>query len=390
VKKPLPVKTQIQVSKTQAYLGVMSGTSLDGVDIVAASFSPKFEILARQSFDMPVAIKTQILELCSAGDNEIEKMGHLDIELAQLFALCCNQFIANNPNVFDSLLIRAIGLHGQTIRHRPYNLPKHNFSLQIGDANTVAELTNITTVADFRRRDMAAGGQGAPLVPAFHQSLFQSEDTDRVIVNIGGMSNITLLSSDKHNPLIGFDTGPGNVLIDAWINKCQNKAYDKDGYWAQTGIVNNALLSELLALDFFKQHYPKSTGREQFNLKWLDHCINQANCSGVLKDNDIQASLVELTARTIADQIIAQQFSGAEIFICGGGAHNHYLMQRLSDLLPKAACVTNTSELNLDPDWVEAAAFAWLAKQTLAGLTSNYSTVTGAKGERILGAIYQS
>jgi len=261
--------------------------------------------------------------------------------------------------------------------------------LQIGDANTVAELTNLTTVADFRRRDMAAGGQGAPLVPAFHQSLFQSEYADRVIVNIGGMSNITLLSRDKQRALIGFDTGPGNVLMDAWINKCQNKTYDKDGHWAQTGTVNNALLSELMALDFFKQHYPKSTGREQFNLDWLDQCINQANSSDTLKDNDIQASLVELTARTIVDQIIEQQFSNAEVYICGGGAHNHYLMQRLSALLSNAACVTNTSKLNLDPDWVEAAAFAWLAKQTLAGLTSNSSTVTGAKGERILGAIYQ-
>jgi len=389
VKKPLPVKSQTQISKTETYLGVMSGTSLDGVDIVAASFNPEFEILARQSFAMPVAIKALILELCAAGDNEIEKLGHLDIALAQLFAHCCNQLIANNSDVFDTLLIRAIGLHGQTIRHRPYNFPSHNFSLQIGDANTVAELTNLTTVADFRRRDMAAGGQGAPLVPAFHQSLFQSEYADRVIVNIGGMSNITLLSRDKQRALIGFDTGPGNVLMDAWINKCQNKTYDKDGHWAQTGTVNNALLSELMALDFFKQHYPKSTGREQFNLDWLDQCINQANSSDTLKDNDIQASLVELTARTIVDQIIEQQFSNAEVYICGGGAHNHYLMQRLSDLLSNAACVTNTSKLNLDPDWVEAAAFAWLAKQTLAGLTSNSSTVTGAKGERILGAIYQ-
>ena len=367
----------------------MSGTSLDGVDIVAASFTPRFEILARQSFAMPGAIKALILELCSAGDNEIEKLGHLDIALAQLFARCCNQLIDNNPGIFDTLLIQAVGLHGQTIRHRPYNLPLHNFSLQIGDANTFAELTNLTTIADFRRRDMAAGGQGAPLVPAFHQSLFQSNHADRVIVNIGGMSNITLLSKDQHSALIGFDTGPGNVLMDAWINKCQNKTYDKDGHWAQTGIVNDALLNELMALDYFKQNYPKSTGREQFNLNWLDHCINQANCPSALKDNDIQASLVELTARTIADQIIEQQFSNAEIFICGGGAHNHYLMRRLSDLLPKSACVTSTSEINLDPDWVEAAAFAWLAKQTLAGLTSNSSTVTGAKGERILGAIYQ-
>ncbi len=289
MKKPLPVKSQTQISKTETYLGVMSGTSLDGVDIVAASFNPEFEILARQSFAMPVAIKALILELCAAGDNEIEKLGHLDIALAQLFAHCCNQLIANNSDVFDTLLIRAIGLHGQTIRHRPYNFPSHNFSLQIGDANTVAELTNLTTVADFRRRDMAAGGQGAPLVPAFHQSLFQSEYADRVIVNIGGMSNITLLSRDKQRALIGFDTGPGNVLMDAWINKCQNKTYDKDGHWAQTGTVNNALLSELMALDFFKQHYPKSTGREQFNLDWLDQCINQANSSDTLKDNDIQA-----------------------------------------------------------------------------------------------------
>jgi len=367
----------------------MSGTSLDGVDVVATSFTPEFRLIARASFDMPLPLKALILELCSTGDNEIEKLGHLDIALAQLFADCCNQLLDSHQHVFNRESVQAIGLHGQTIRHRPFNSPRHNFSLQIGDANTVAELTGLTTIADFRRRDMAAGGQGAPLVPAFHQSLFECPHSDRVIVNIGGMANITLLAKDNRKPLIGFDTGPGNVLMDAWISHQQNRGYDNNGEWASTGVVNKLLLEQLLALDFFNQSFPKSTGREQFNLTWLDACIANTNGDSQFNACDVQASLVELTACTIADQICKQQFANAEVYICGGGAKNNYLMDRLVALLPNAAIVTSTSNLNLDPDWVEAAAFAWLAKQTLAGLVSNASTVTGAQGERILGAIYQ-
>ncbi|NQZ31390.1 MAG: anhydro-N-acetylmuramic acid kinase [Oceanospirillaceae bacterium] len=382
----LPAKQLTPKSNRRIYLGVMSGTSLDGIDIVAVSFEPDFKMLSSASYDIPSDIKDLILALCLPGDNEIEKMGHLDVALAQLYAKYCNQLIDDNTNIFSRCDVCAIGLHGQTIRHRPLNDPLHNFSLQIGDANTVAELTGITTIADFRRRDLAAGGQGAPLVPAFHQSLFSHISNDRVIVNIGGMANITLLAKDNTQPLIGFDTGPGNVLLDAWINKCQEKAYDLGGAWAHTGTVNKPLLKQLLTLPYFQQDYPKSTGREQFNLSWLQQQLSEYTG---LSDVDIQCTLVELTAITICDQVSRQAFSMAQLFVCGGGAKNSFLMERLDALLPDAAIVTSTKALNLAPDWVEASAFAWLAKQTLAGLNGNCMTVTGAKGERVLGAIYQ-
>ncbi|NRA22319.1 MAG: anhydro-N-acetylmuramic acid kinase [Oceanospirillaceae bacterium] len=369
----------------------MSGTSLDGIDVVAVSFAPKFKLVASASFELPANIKALILELCSSGNHEIDKMGHLDIALAKLFADGCNQLIRSNSATFKLSQIRAIGLHGQTIRHRPSHSPRHNFSLQIGDANTVAENTGITTIADFRRRDIAAGGQGAPLVPAFHQSVFYSPNCDRVIVNIGGMANITLLAKDAEQPLIGFDTGPGNVLLDAWIQYHQQQNFDANGDWASTGIVNKALLTELLSLAFFSQGYPKSTGREQFNLAWLHQQLaNIANSHNLISAVDVQATLVELSATTIAAQIKQQQFASAEIFVCGGGAKNTHLMSRLAVLLPNAISVTSTTKLQLDPDWVEAAAFAWLAKQTLAGLTGNSTSVTGAKNQRILGAIFQA
>jgi anhydro-N-acetylmuramic acid kinase len=377
----------------------MSGTSLDGVDLVAVRFNNALpQILASKSYPMPSDIKQLILELCSESSNEIEKLGHLDIALGQLFANACNCFIDEHKNIFARSSIRAIGLHGQTIRHRPNNYPKHNFTLQIGDANCVSEITGITTVADFRRRDVAAGGQGAPLVPAFHQGIFYSPDTHRVIINIGGMANITLLNQKQDANLIGFDTGPGNVLMDAWINHQRGLAYDENGDWAATGNVNSQLLSILLSLNYFSQPIPKSTGREQFNLQWIEQCL--LNIDSNITPEDVQATLLELTAQSIANEIkrqsqddltnITSAFDQAEIYVCGGGAHNKLLMKRLKKLLPKASCVSDTLGLQLDPDCVEATAFAWLAKQTLAGLDSNCPTVTGAKGKRILGAIYQA
>lgn len=379
-------KQLIPTSDCAIYLGVMSGTSLDGIDIVAVNFSPHFQMLASASFDIPSDIKALILALCLPGDNEIEKMGHLDVVLANLYATYCNQLIADSTAIFSRENVIAIGLHGQTIRHRPYNQPLSNFTVQIGDANTVAEQTGITTIADFRRRDIAAGGQGAPLVPAFHQSLFSSPTDNRVIVNIGGMANITLLAKEDLQPLIGFDTGPGNVLMDAWISHCQNKAYDEFGNWARAGTLNQPLLKQLLSLAYFSQGYPKSTGREQFNLSWLQQQIS--TCPAIT-EIDTQRTLIELTAITICDQVRLQGFAQAQLFVCGGGAKNTLLMERLNILLPDAAVVTSTKALNLAPDWVEASAFAWLAKQTLSGLTGNCSTVTGAKGKRILGAIFQ-
>ncbi len=374
----------------------MSGTSLDGIDLVAVRFNNALpEVLASQSYDMPSDIKYLILELCTSSNDEIEKLGHLDVALGELFADACNRFIEEHSRLFSRESIIAIGLHGQTVRHRPSNSPKNNFTLQIGDANCVAERTGINTISDFRRRDVAAGGQGAPLVPAFHQDVFSSTTTVRVIINIGGMANITLLSDDPDSHLVGFDTGPGNVLMDAWINHQQGLAYDKNGAWAAKGNINQQLLNILLSLNYFSQPIPKSTGREQFNLKWIEQCIESTQPKP--SPEDVQATLLELTAQSIVNEITRQSqgtnhcsYISAEVYVCGGGVHNQHLMQRLKQLLPKAACVSSTAQLSLDPDCVEATAFAWLAKQTLAGLTSNSPTVTGAKGKRILGAIYQA
>ncbi len=373
---------------SEIYLGVMSGTSLDGIDVVAVSFAPKLQILAACSYPMPKAIKQLILQLCASGDDEIEKLGHLDIALGRFFAKCCNQLIDDNSKLLPVSRIIAIGSHGQTIRHRPANAPKENFSLQIGDPNTLAEHTKLLTVADFRRRDVAAGGQGAPLVPAFHRAIFQSLSSDRVILNIGGMANLTLLAKDKTRALKGFDTGPGNVLMDAWIHQQKALDYDKNGDWASEGKVNNALLTQLLALPFFSLSIPKSTGREQFNLAWLEQSLTALG--EPISAVDVQTTLVELTATSIVNEITQHHFNRAQVYVCGGGAHNGYLLHRLKQLLPAAQTVQTTRCLNLDPDWVEATAFAWLAKQTLAGLTSNCPTVTGASGERILGAIFQA
>lgn len=367
----------------------MSGTSLDGIDLVAARFEDEQpQILASKSYQLPPPVKQQILTLCISSDDEIEKLGHLDALLGKLFGESCQQFISEHSVLFKAEQIAAIGLHGQTIRHRPANAPRHNFTLQIGDANWVSEITGITTIADFRRRDVAAGGQGAPLVPAFHQAIFTHKNTDRVIINIGGMANISLLHSDAQSSLIGFDTGPGNVLMDAWINDQKDLAYDKEGNWAALGTVDDDLLQSFLSLDYFSQPVPKSTGREQFNLEWIQLCLSQQNST--LAAKDVQATLLELTAQSISNEINRLALTQYEVFVCGGGAHNTQLMHRLKVLLDNATCVSNTQELQLHPDWVEATAFAWLAKQTLAGLTSNCPSVTGAKGNRILGAIFQA
>ena len=386
--KNLPVPISKLNSGAGIYLGVMSGTSLDAVDVVAVSFEPRLRLHARACFELPAQLKEQILTLCSRGEDEIEKLGHLDVSLAKFFADCCLKLISQSSTGLSVADIVAIGLHGQTIRHRPANSPKHNFSLQIGDANTVAEDCGILTVADFRRRDIAAGGQGAPLVPAFHANVFHSATCNRVILNIGGMANITLLAANSQQPLLGFDTGPGNVLMDAWIHQHQGLAYDNNGDWASSGKVHPGLLQQLLQLPFFAKPIPKSTGREQFNLAWLEQALQ--DISDTPCPEDVQRTLLELSAVSICNEIKKQQFAEAELYVCGGGAHNQLLMARLQHLLPGAKSVASTTALNLDPDWVEATAFAWLARQTLLGLCSNCATVTGASGGRILGAIFQA
>ncbi|HET8705381.1 MAG TPA: anhydro-N-acetylmuramic acid kinase, partial [Pseudomonadales bacterium] len=275
-----------------------------------------------------------------------------------------------------------IGSHGHTLRHRP--LLDAPFSWQIGDPNVIAERTGITTVADFRRRDVAAGGQGAPLVPAFHAHVFGDEDFDRVVLNIGGIANVTILPDRKsQRPVRGFDTGPGNALLNDWTERHLGKSFDDNGNWARSGVVCDELLSELLKDTYFTKPVPKSCGREQFNLNWLEERLFHFP---QLRACDVQATLVELTAATVALAIKAQASDARDLFVCGGGAHNAYLMERIAALSGLDA--QKTEMLGVPADWVEAMAFAWLAWQTLERRTGNLPSVTGASRPVILGAIY--
>lgn len=364
---------------TEYYVGLMSGTSADAVDVALVDFANNIKLAATHSVVLPSDLRQQIHALANPTDNEIDQLGQLDRQLGELFADVISQTLKKS-GIHHSQVI-AIGSHGQTIRHRPPGTLPHPFTLQIGDPNVIAERTGITTVADFRRRDVAAGGQGAPLVPAFHRAFFHSETIDRVVVNIGGMANIAWLP--KGGDTLGFDTGPGNVLIDAWILKNLNKPYDANGSWAASGVVNEDLLQSLLAHPFFAQIPPKSTGREAFNLTWLDTQVGQIQA----QPQDVQATLLALTAHTIAHDINQLITTECEVFVCGGGAYNLKLMAELSQKMPKAK-VTSTSTLGIAPEWIEAMAFAWLARQTMNRQHGNLCAVTGAKREVILGGVY--
>lgn len=364
------------------YVGLMSGTSADAIDVVAVDFLEKnLELIGSYSVSLPHSLRQQIHSLATPNHNEIDSLGELDQALGEQFASAINDLL-HKHNVEPSHVV-AIGSHGQTIRHRPPQTSQHPFTLQIGDPNIIAERTGITTVADFRRRDMAAGGQGAPLVPAFHRALFQLTDIDRVIVNIGGMANITWLP--KNGIATGFDTGPGNVLMDAWILKNQQKSYDANGDWASSGTLDQELLSQLLKQPFFALTPPKSTGREAFNLAWLESEIRQL--SSEIKAEDVQMTLLTLTAKTISDSIKSLTQNTCEVFVCGGGAYNKRLMSELQQQLPQSK-VASTASLGIAPEWIEAIAFAWLAKQTMNHQPGNLREVTGATKEVILGGIY--
>lgn len=365
---------------TEYYLGLMSGTSADAVDLALVDFAnDKITLTASHSVSLSPSIRQKIHALATPSDNEIDRLGELDQQLGEVFADSIGQLIKKsqlNPNQ-----VIAIGSHGQTIRHRPPGSITNPFTLQIGDPNIIAERTGIATVADFRRRDMAAGGQGAPLVPAFHQAVFYSSAIDRVVVNIGGMANITWLPTSGKT--LGFDTGPGNVLMDAWILKNLSKAYDANGNWAASGAANKDLLARLLAHPFLQQTAPKSTGREAFNLAWLE--AELANLK--IAPTDVQATLLALTAESIAKDIKQLTSASCEVFVCGGGAYNLKLMSELQSRLPQAT-LASTAEFGIAPEWVEAMAFAWLAKQTMERKNGNLSAVTGAKREVILGGVY--
>lgn len=361
------------------YIGLMSGTSADAIDAVLVGFDKSAHLIAHYSEPLSGEIRQHIHALARSAPNEIDRMGALDVDLAKLFAQTSLQLLKLAGVAPEQII--AIGSHGQTIRHRPPGSAEGCFTLQIGDPNYIAELTGITTVGDFRRRDMAAGGQGAPLVPAFHRAIFHSEEQHRVIVNIGGMANITSLP--QQGPTLGFDTGPGNVLMDEWIQTHLKKSYDQSGAWAASGTINLVLLNLLLQHPFFALAAPKSTGRESFNRNWLEQQIGDAS----IAPEDIQATLLELTAITIGNAIRALGDESKGVFVCGGGAYNTALMTRLQQLLLNDH-VTSTADLGVEPQWIEAMAFAWLAQQTMNHRSGNLKEVTGAHREVILGGVY--
>ena len=358
------------------FIGIMSGTSLDGVDVALATFEENAcQLIATHFVPYPADLKNQLLALHSKTDNELAIMALISNQLAVIYAQSVNELLAKqqvSPNQ-----ITAIGCHGQTIRHQP----ELGFTLQIGNAALLAELTGITVVSDFRNRDLAAGGQGAPLVPSFHLAIFGDTQKNRAIVNIGGIANITVLA--KNGEVLGFDTGPGNMLLDSWAKLRLGKDYDADGAWAATGVVLNTLLADMLAEPYFMLPPPKSTGRDLFN----DHWLKQHLLYPHLRSQDVARTLVALTAHSIYNAIAQDCGQIDEVYLCGGGARNTLLVNSLKELLVDNK-VLATDALGVGADWVEAIAFAWLAKQTLENKPSNLPAVTGAKGLRVLGAIY--
>ena len=355
----------------------MSGTSLDGIDAVLVDLSqPKPLQLTKYYLPFDNALKNALLALHLPSHNELHQAQVIGNQLARMYAAAIAPLLVQAKS--SSQEVKAVGCHGQTIRH----CPERGYSLQIGNAALLAELTGITVVSDFRSRDIAAGGQGAPLVPAFHDYVLRHPDIHRVIVNIGGISNLTNLP--PHAATSGFDCGPGNLLMDAWCMQQLDKPYDNNGAWAASGKVLSALLEPMLAEPFFTLPPPKSSGRDLFNLVWL-----QNKLKGNERAEDVQATLLELTCQTVA-QAIRQYCPGAEeIYLCGGGAGNQALHNRLAAMLTDSSMKT-TNALGVDSDYLEAIAFAWLAQQALRGKPANLPLVTGAKHPCILGAIYQN
>ena len=362
------------------YVGLMSGTSMDGIDaaLVDLDGAGGARLVATHTEPFPPTLHRRVLSL-SQNHGTPDELGHCDRALGECFATAALNLLKMTEGTGA---VVAIGSHGQTIRHQPTG--DHPFTLQLGDPNVIAEQTGLPTVADFRRRDMAAGGQGAPLVPAFHHAVFASSTEHRVLVNIGGIANVSELPAAGKQATKGYDTGPGNGLMDAWCQRHRGRPYDDGGHWALSGRVDGALLASMLAEPYFSLAPPKSTGKELFNLDWLDrHLAPRA----AVESADVQRTLLELTARTIISALPPQRPLG--LYVCGGGAKNTALMSRLGTLLdPEGVGVGTTADLGIDPQWVEAAAFAWLASQTLEGRPGNVPAATGASGPRILGALY--
>jgi len=360
------------------WIGLMSGTSMDSIDAVLVSFQGKtVRIHDTHSIPYPEDLRRRLV-LASQNQATPDEIGELDTLTGLLFADAAETLICNSS--VDNSSIRAIGSHGQTLRHQPSGPGR--FSLQIGNSAIIAEKTGVTTVGDFRSRDMAAGGQGAPLVPAFHQHFFGSETEDRCILNLGGIANITWIPSASDSPVIGFDTGPANALMDAWCHDQTGRLYDEDGHWAREGIVDQALLTDMLSDAYFDRPAPKSTGKEKFNLEWVKTLVQR---HGETRPEDVQRTLLQLSVITAVRQM--PQSPAMAVYVCGGGTRNRLLMRELSQALSPIR-VLDTAVLGLDPQWVEPTAFAWLARQTMERKPGNLAEVTGAKGPRILGAIH--
>jgi len=363
------------------YLGLISGTSADGIDAALVEFADPsaaarpLKLVAAQTFAYPPHLRERIVALAAnRASMTLDDYGRLDVEIGACFADAANALL--HDAAVEAVEVAAIGSHGQTVCHRPAG--SHPFTLQIGDPSVIAERTGITTTADFRRADIAAGGQGAPLLPALHAALFGDAHTPRAVLNLGGIANATLLRPGRE--VIGFDTGPANCLLDAWAARHLGTARDESGAWAASGEVRGDLLAAWLQEPYFAAPPPKSTGREHFNLDWLDMRLPPDIAAA-----DVQATLLALSARSIADALRA---SGVhEVYACGGGVHNGALMAALRAELPNLRLDT-TVTLGLDPDFVEATGFAWLARARMEGLPGNLPSVTGARGPRVLGAIY--
>jgi anhydro-N-acetylmuramic acid kinase len=365
--------------KPAYYIGIMSGTSLDGIDAVLVDLgSSPPSLLHAFYLPYPEELRTRLQDLHYAGHDEIHRAALLGNELAEHYSEAVAGLLDGSG--LERQDVAAIGCHGQTIRHNP--LSGKGYTVQLCNSALLAELAGITVVGDFRSRDIAAGGQGAPLVPAFHQVLFQNSQIHRVIVNIGGISNLTSLPPD--GKVIGFDCGPGNVMMDEWCRRHTDKAYDENGAWAQTGKKIPMLLERLLSLPFFSLAPPKSAGREIFNLAWLEGYLN-----GDEKPVDVQSTLLYLSIFAIADSVLRYCPDAGEVYLCGGGVHNLALLAGLQTALPGKK-VESTERLGVNPDWLEAFAFAWLARQAVEGMPGNIPAVTGARGSRTLGAIYRA
>ena len=366
---------------SELYIGLMSGTSLDGVDGVLIDFANgPLKVLAHQHAPFDPPLRSQLLALNQSGPDELHRSAMAANALSRLYGQVVQSLLTDGQ--LQAVQIRAIGAHGQTVRHQPGLHDGIGYSLQIQNPSLLAELTGIAVVADWRSRDVAAGGQGAPLVPAFHQAVFGQTGQDLAVLNVGGIANLSVLSA--HGDALGFDCGPGNVLMDLWCQRHTGQAYDDAGLWAASGQVQVDLLTRWMQEPFFHKPPPKSTGRDLFHAQWLD---SQLAAGPTLAAQDVQASLCALTAESIALAVSKHAPDRRRLMVCGGGAYNQCLMAMLQARLPWLSVAT-TETLGLPPSQVEAAAFAWLARQSCLGLPGNLPKATGAKGARVLGGIY--